>query len=894
MGEERRMRIEYELRADRWTTRAWRGIVVVGACAAGWPCGASNAQSVCESGWRLSPETARIGVGPYPVLSGTVFDLDGAGPMPELVYVGGRIRYAGHEIASGVGQWDGRAWHATGIGMRQGADDAQVFALRGFGSELIAGGFFDTADKLPALNISRWDGAHWRSIGEGLDNSVFALGEFGGQLIAGGSFGFAGLGSPQGIARWNGASWSPLGQGLNGWVRGLATWNGELIAVGNFSASGSVRALGVAGWNGSSWHGFGEGVDGNVSCAAEHRGELYVGGLFFNADGKPAKRIAAWNGVTWNQVGEGFDEGGVGTLTSLGDELMASGGVMYDAPPGTPGRAPSSIAYWNGTSWRVPAIAGGIRGSVCGQYKGETILFSGQFSDDMGLHIAPVALSGNKARVLTGGLTGRVNAIQPFGDEVAVIGLFRQVQQLDVESIARWNGREWLAFPPFPKLELGRPSAMGIWKDRLVVAQEFRDPYSDDHYSVLMWDGYSWQELGDSPLGGVSAFLEIADKLYATGQFSRDAAHFVPGLAIWNGSDWEVVDEPTGAKSVEAACLAEYKGELYAGGTVSLGDENRLMNLGRWDGSQWQPVGEGLTGTVTMMRAFKGELVVGGKISVLGKPEIKNLARWNGMEWRSLGVEATYFTFYGVDDIVEYNGALVFGGNYRPNGSPYVASRLARWDGGQWSTFAEGFESSGHALATHRGELLIGGDFFRGPALNFYLGRWSDSGVPWVATQPRDARVALGHDLILRAQSASGYGEVRVHWTRNGVAVSDGSGGAAAGGGVIEGANAEVLRIDGATEADAGEFAAVFVNGCGQVFSDAVSVVVGEACHADFNSDWRVDDADFGIFAAAYSLTTCGAPGMEAGCPADLNGDGRVDDADFGEFASAYNVLLCP
>ncbi|MBS0191107.1 MAG: hypothetical protein U0573_14860 [Phycisphaerales bacterium] len=72
-------------------------------------------------------------------------------------------------------------------------------------------------------------------------------------------------------------------------------------------------------------------------------------------------------------------------------------------------------------------------------------------------------------------------------------------------------------------------------------------------------------------------------------------------------------------------------------------------------------------------------------------------------------------------------------------------------------------------------------------------------------------------------------------------------------------------------------------------------------CDADLAIDSIVDDADFQVFLAAYSLIDCADPEMAAasrslpgGCPADLNFDGVVDDADFSIFIVAYDRLLCP
>ncbi len=77
-------------------------------------------------------------------------------------------------------------------------------------------------------------------------------------------------------------------------------------------------------------------------------------------------------------------------------------------------------------------------------------------------------------------------------------------------------------------------------------------------------------------------------------------------------------------------------------------------------------------------------------------------------------------------------------------------------------------------------------------------------------------------------------------------------------------------------------------------FDPVAVTVTNPPCPADFNADAFVDDADFVIFAAAYSLLDCADPAMPAGCPADLNRDSVVDDADFVIFATAYETLVCP
>jgi hypothetical protein len=71
-------------------------------------------------------------------------------------------------------------------------------------------------------------------------------------------------------------------------------------------------------------------------------------------------------------------------------------------------------------------------------------------------------------------------------------------------------------------------------------------------------------------------------------------------------------------------------------------------------------------------------------------------------------------------------------------------------------------------------------------------------------------------------------------------------------------------------------------------------VVTSSLCAADLNGDGYVDDADFVLFAGAYSLLLCNDPAMIGGCPADLNADALVEDVDFVLFAAAYSDFVCP
>ena len=92
------------------------------------------------------------------------------------------------------------------------------------------------------------------------------------------------------IARWDGTSWYSLGPGLAGipspsgeephrLVRQLVVYNGELYAAGYITGTGSGMPLSFIGrWNGSTWQAVGTGTNGPIHALCIYNGELYAGG----------------------------------------------------------------------------------------------------------------------------------------------------------------------------------------------------------------------------------------------------------------------------------------------------------------------------------------------------------------------------------------------------------------------------------------------------------------------------------------------------------------------------------------------------------------------------------------------------------------------------------------
>lgn len=247
----------------------------------------------------LSPDWHDVGGGvesehpniwPYVFDTYAFFDEDGDGPKKPSLYVGGKFAFAGVEPAQSLARWDGQAWTPIN-GLGYGDDQRPtVHALAvyddGRGPAMYAAGSFYYADEDYALNIARWDGSTWESVGIGLNATVETLcvydedgdGPNPPALFAGGQFSHAPDIPTNRIARWDGQEWS---------------------AVGNFQPPGAVRALVV--WKGPD----------------DEKENLYAGGLFNTMpDGSPVNKIARWDGQSWRKVGTGVTGFGQGTSIS--------------------------------------------------------------------------------------------------------------------------------------------------------------------------------------------------------------------------------------------------------------------------------------------------------------------------------------------------------------------------------------------------------------------------------------------------------------------------------------------------------------------------------------------------------------------------------------------------
>lgn len=331
----------------------------------------SGANNIARWNVNTSSAWAPLGAGLDSHAGIAALAVDGAG----RVYAGGQIFAAGGHPASNIAMWTGTDWLTLGTGLNNVTSDLVV---DGSGN-LFAGGQFSTAGGKPSLHFAYlipgcvtgpgycWD-ERFADAG-GTDNAVDALAvDVAGNVYAGGDFTTAGGASFSHIAKWDGAHWSSLGTGINGSVYALVAGGGYVYAGGNFSTAGGVSANHIARWDGVNWSALDTGTDGNVfALALDPAGNLYVGGSFANAGGTSASSIAKWNGTTWTALGTGMGTDGTvppGVSAILVDDnnsdLVYASGSFGTAGGLTVGY----VARWDAGSSTWSAMGSGMNGYV--------------------------------------------------------------------------------------------------------------------------------------------------------------------------------------------------------------------------------------------------------------------------------------------------------------------------------------------------------------------------------------------------------------------------------------------------------------------------------------------------------------------------------------------------
>jgi len=763
------------------------------------------------------------------------WDPDGAGPLPEVLVVGGLFDSAGNEWASNVATWDGAVWHALGTGLR-----GPIKSLVVYHGEVYVAGNLSLPRDSNGLVVARWDGAAWQALGDfrsigNATGSASALVVFGDSLYVGGSFNSVDGAAIQNLARWDGSSWSSVGDPLSrpapalASVTGLAIFQNEVVATGSFTAAGATTVSSIASWNGQRWADLQGGLDGTPRSIVDWNGRLVVSGPFTHAGGIAANNIAAWNGTSWAPFGAGFSSAALTVWN--GDLIAASFGT------------PAPVSRWSGTDWLAigagTSATPGLSPSALAVFRGALFVGGGPTS---GLALRSrygIARwdgtawqsvgTGTQASGADASLYPAIGAMVRSGSDLIVGGTFSVIEGTPANNLARWDGTAWHAMgegvgsdsSPFA---VPHVSSIAIFNNEVVVAGSFTRAGSAPTVGIATWNGVEWRDMSAGRAASAATSLAIYQgALYC--DFVQTATESI--VMRWDGSSWQRMGPPA-ATPFPSVGLVEFQSELYVIGWIS---GSLFVSLKHWNGTQWND-STFVNGPGGFPKSFT---VAGGLLHIL--TDGGYLMSWNGTQ-----VSTPQRVTVSPRVLSTYHGALYVGA-----GTSGTTSNLLRWDGAAAAAVSAAPTNPINSLLEYDGTLYVGG-FFLGSQdhVSSYLARYVEPIPPRVLDISARVECPSGRAVLsVAADGDAPEHRLRYRWRAvTGAGSVDLVDGARAGRGTIAGAASAVMSIVSPSGGDEGEYDVVIENDCGGITSNRVTLRV---CVADIDDGTPAHGCDGGV-----------------------------------------------
>jgi hypothetical protein len=302
-------------------------------------------------------------------------------------------------------------------------------------------------------------------------------------------------------------------------------------------------------------------------------------------------------------------------------------------------------------------------------------------------------------------------------------------------GISKWDGTEWssfcdgVGFRPHGGVLSFLVFDDGTGPALYVGGDGFSSIEGVPANRIAKWDGKQWSALGSgmsgAPAPGVYALTVFDDgggpALYAAGNFTMAGGVAANRIAKWDGTQWSPLG--SGMNDVVNALKVFNDGTgpaLYAGGNFSMAGGVAASHIAKWDGTQWSALGLGTDAVgVLDLELFNDGTGPGlyacGPFLQAGGVVVNHVAKWNGKQWSALGSGLGNNNAHKLVVFDDGTGpALYVGGTFTMAGGMPV-SRLAKWNGKQWSAVGSGVDDTVFSLAVFDDgtgpALYVGGRF---------------------------------------------------------------------------------------------------------------------------------------------------------------------------------------
>lgn len=306
-------------------------------------------------------------------------------------------------------------------------------------------------------------------------------------------------------------------------------------------------------------------------------GKLYVGGRFERANRKLVNNIAVFDGVKWSGLGRGVD-GEVYDIVGLNGRIFVAGDFSYaNKSSESEGIPANRIARWDGTAWTALAKSTVDR---------------------------------------------QIYALATDGKSLFVGGNFTKINnETETRGVARWGGAK---FEPMAGKFDRAIMTMTFHKGKLYAGGIFNEYGDDSMANVAVYNGSSWEEVGNGGLGSrVSRLSSDGESLFAAGEFKIGGS---TGIAKFDGQKWTLAVKTDGS----TLDVFAQPGKLFFTGDFNQVNGKPSHKVGALDGSKLMTLDEVLYGHHRAIAPFGGSIILGGGYGDVQSDQIGGVLRWNG------------------------------------------------------------------------------------------------------------------------------------------------------------------------------------------------------------------------------------------------------------------------
>lgn len=477
------------------------------------------------------------------------------------------------------------------------------------------------------------------------------------------------------------------------------------------------------------------GISNSVFGLMADGGQVYAGG--FNTLSTSTNSFDVWNGQSWKSIPGTFSGGVclVYAVAKLGSNIYVGG--IFSRINGVTTR---NLARWDGTGWSE--VGGGVLGGVFSlAVNGNDLYVGGTFTNAGGVTLTNIArwdganwhpLAEGISPYNSSGSTG-VRRLGFRGGLLYAAGAFSSAGNVAAQNIAVWNGSTWSTLGAGVN---GTVYGMTLTASDLYLGGDFTTAGTTNAARVARWDGVSWSALGAGLNNSVNAIGVLSNRVYVGGSFTNAGGVYAQYAARWDGSTWSAMGR--GANDAVNEIVSDGSSLIF-GGLFNQVDDLPANHIVRFDGNSWSALGnqgrdQGAAFFSRSVHASDGRVYLGGLFTGVGGTRASRVASWDGTNWSPLGsgLKGTNEGTGTAANVIAVNGSDVYVGGVFTNAGGVSANSIARWNGSSWSALGSGVNGSVSAIAFIGSDVYVGGNFTTaGGVTAFHIAKWN--GASWSA-----------------------------------------------------------------------------------------------------------------------------------------------------------------